>query len=228
MTEGAAPGLRPRHHHSTDSVWPWVIPITATPVVMGYLVGWLIGASDTPVVSVALPLLIGLISAVGYGITERRFVIDAIARRVMALAVVRKLDRSEQEEVEAGLQSHAKRSPWLPTLWGIGIIGFSVACLLGLNVGIERRLPTYVPVEELLGETQVTAEERASLYALRWQHRSASVPPNQSDDLIRHVFLPILAIEEPGARWKTFREAYAVFRSDELLGGGPPVTVPEE
>jgi hypothetical protein len=121
---------------------------------MGYYVGWLVGASKTPVVQTALPLLIGLLGAVTYALLERKSGMSKLFEHVKKLQESNILTIDAGSSVKAALVEHSDTSYWLPAFWAICITLFAGSSYLGTQHGLSlRSVPDFPMVSEFFAET---------------------------------------------------------------------------
>jgi len=97
--------------------------------VVGFFVGWLVGASRTPAVAALIPLLIGLLGAVPVVVITRRAIASRFIETVRRLEQKRELEAGASERIDAKLGDAARESLWLPALWSVGAVLFCVAIL---------------------------------------------------------------------------------------------------
>lgn len=175
-----------------DSLVWWIAPVVVMPIFVGYLIGWLIGASQTPVVATALPLLFGLAGALSYHLVERKVVQRQITQALHTLEVVKSLDEPVRAQMASELKQHIERPVWLPTLWSGGILLFCIFCFLGLQDGIRRRVPQYPSLNVLLSGIEITPEERAELERFRRTMQSQGVSESEFKEIVQTICVPIL------------------------------------
>jgi hypothetical protein len=99
-------------------------------------------------------------------------------------------------KVQMALGDEKAVSFWMPAFWGIGVILFCIACFFGTKAGIHARVPTYLPLDKLIGDTKPTKDELALLYELRWSLQANAFPPEEVETLFKEVIQPILRQEE--------------------------------
>jgi hypothetical protein len=166
---------------------PWV-PLVAVFPVTGWLTGWLVGQSRTPVVGSLLPLLFGLAGALTYGLLDR-----SVKGQAVLKAVKDELEPETYQKIQSVIGEQLKESLWLPAFWALGVLLFSGACFVGLRGGLAFRVPEYPPLEELVQGTQPTDEEWALLYTIRWQLQANNTPTEDVKRLFAFAIQPVLA-----------------------------------
>jgi len=162
---------------------------------VGYFSGWLVGASQTPVVVTILPLIVGLVGGVAVASFEKRAALQKVLKEAQDLEVAGKIASGAAAQIQGGLQGGADPSYALPTMWSIGIALFCLAGYLGVHKGIEQRVPHYPAIAELVSGTQPTPEELVALFDLRLHLQARHVPPEEVRALFQDTIKPILARE---------------------------------
>src|SRR5262245_37013215 len=94
---------------------PVLLIALAFPVV-GYYVGWFVGASQSPVVATVIPLVVGLLGAVTVALLERRAVLAKLLEGVKKLQEKGQLELGAAGRIEAELGDVTETSFWLPAL----------------------------------------------------------------------------------------------------------------
>ena len=137
------------------------IPLAAVFPIVGFVTGWLSGASQTPVIAGLLPLIIGLLGALNLGLLQRTFYAKKVAEQF------KQLDEDLQSQLDEGLQSRIRNafevpmdtSLRLPAFWALAVAAFSIACFIGVFYGVNSRLSApvrfergYPTLEELLAQ----------------------------------------------------------------------------
>src|SRR5262249_36924070 len=113
-------------------VWPWVpwvLMFFAFPVV-GFIAGWVAGFSRAPVVGTPIPVVLGLLGALTYGLLDRTVKAGNLLARLK-----QELDAAAFEKARAAIREESNTSLWLPAFWATGVMFFAVFCYLGLGAG---------------------------------------------------------------------------------------------
>jgi hypothetical protein len=131
------------------------------------LFGWLVGASDSPIVSTAAPLVFGLLAILG--ITAGAY-----------LPIRRK----------RGLWRNSCRL--FCTAFGVGV--FCYWCWNGIQDGMYSRAQYYESMADLVGPEwgSSNASTTSLLYEFRWRAKRAGVAPLEFNKFITGVISPIL------------------------------------
>jgi hypothetical protein len=193
LRDAAAAGARWSSTLFYGSV-PWLLLIAVFPVA-GWLTGWLVGQSRTPVVGALLPLLFGLAGALTYGLLDR-----SVKGQAVLKALKEELDPVAFEKVQPVVAEQLKESLWLPAFWALGVILFCGACYGGLRIGLSFRVPEYPPLEELMKGAQPTDKEWALLYTMRWHLQANNTPVEDVKRLFEHAIRPALSKQDKNDR----------------------------
>lgn len=163
------------------------LPLLFVFPVLGYLVGWLVGSSQTPVVATLLPLVFALFGALSFRSLSHSQLTAEL------LASVESLDNASRKEL---LQALAKPSSLrVASFWAVGVICFSASCLVGTRHGIHERIPEYPSLELLLAGSKPDPREAIQLNLLRWHLQYRGVPAEDCENLFRLSINPILREE---------------------------------
>lgn len=162
------------------------------PVAVGWLTGWLVGASQSPVVGTTIPLVFGLLTAVGFG------VVGAVVRRSSIVDAVRSVELSDdikskiEDEIRAGI------TPTTTIFASVGVIVFCIFFYIGTLEGIAQRVPTYPPLAETFETITLEPEEISHLYILRMTLASRGVGLDEYNSVINDLCKPIITRKYPG------------------------------
>lgn len=214
-------------------------PILLTFPTVGLLIGWMVGASNTPVVGTALPLVFGVFGALGFGMLEHR------VRDKNAIEKLASLDDELRKKVQALMELPESTSIKLVSFWASGILLFCVGCFGGFMGGYKHResvmVMHYPSLEELLKPSSptsskdlavvktLTIQELALLIRIRIQCSEKHIRSSDLEELFRLVVRPVLA-EEDKAGQRIVRLQSAL---DQFYGGsnfnpaGAPPAAPE-
>jgi hypothetical protein len=152
---------------------------------VGGLTGWLVGASDTPVVAALLPLVFGMTGAIGFGYAEAASQLKLV-REALALD-----DSGLRERLASALGPTGKAELRLPAFWGLAVVVFCVTCYLGLQSGVSLRVPQYPSLTALVGSRAViTPEEAADLHGFRLALLRQNLPPEDAREIFHQVVAP--------------------------------------
>jgi hypothetical protein len=163
------------------------------PAALGLLSGWLVGSSQSPVVSALLPLVFGFVGAAAYGLTERRLVAESAKERILAIPALSGLGVTDKTQIEQELGLRAIPPPWLPYLWMIGLLVYCPTCYVGVRLGVQQRIPAFPPMSQLVGDDVHPSEvEWPELYRAYWTMRANNVPPEQAKEVFEKSLVPIL------------------------------------
>jgi hypothetical protein len=187
---------------STNRAWfraqliPCLLIGVSFPIV-GYFIGWFVGASRVPVIATFIPLVIGLLGAVPVALLERRLAANKFMEAVKTLQEKRELDVGVAGKISSKLGDAAETSLWLPAFWSVGVILFCVASYFGTENGIRQRIGVEIPaIADLLKKTndpqeKPTPEELSYLYRLRWTLISKNYSAAEARSLFSDVVNPI-------------------------------------
>lgn len=152
---------------------------------VGWVTGWFVGSSQSPVIAGLLPLIFGLIGGVGVGFYDKR----AAHRRV--LESIGELTEAQKLKVEGAL-GNDRRPRTVPLAWLLSIAAFCVSCFFGNQYGISIRVNTYPPLASFLDQEIDDPTRYAQLQHLLWDLRAANVPPEEARTLLRESVVPVL------------------------------------
>lgn len=200
----------------------WYPPLVLAPAAGGMLVGYTVGLSETPIVATFIPLLFGLLGAVGYA--EAR-------NRSFQSQFVKGLEGLESEfsgENLAKLKNLANASGaeqgYVPALAGLGTCFFFIFCYLGVSEGIEKRVPSYKAMDALLhANPPLTPDEVMAIANTTWALRLREIPIDEHDQILTYVLRPALEKEE-GREQELIRVAELMRKN--FGKDGPITTVP--
>lgn len=140
----------------------WLIIIAVFPCV-GFFIGWFVGMSRSPVVGTLLPILFGVLGAMGFGAIEKR----AMQKRLHD-CIEEFNDKAAAAQLKTALPEIQRPSLAAPAAWSFGTILFCVACYFGANAGMNAKQLKYPPLADMIGNAQVTTKERGLLFKIRW------------------------------------------------------------
>lgn len=150
---------------------------------VGWLMGYLVGSSKTPVVAASLPLIVGLLAGIGFSYADSA----GKMKEVRALLTDGKEITKDRLNQLVGKQSFG-----LSATSALAIILFCVACLVGLRTGIDQRVYDYPSLRELLhSETRPNAREAATMHALRFEMIERHVNPKDLQAVFDEAVLPL-------------------------------------
>lgn len=179
-------------------VLPCAIIVTAFPVV-GYVVGWYVGNSQSPVVATLLPLVVGLLGAIGFGLLERRAVVGKVLDSIKSLPAGGQLDPALVAKVEDAVGGRDGGSFWLPALLSTGAMAFAVSSYFGTQAGIALRLPAPCPgVDVMMRDDSdrplpVSPAEYADMHRLRMNLIAQGIPGTEIKAIFDTTFRPLFA-----------------------------------
>jgi hypothetical protein len=216
---------------SLDSIdaatWgPFILSFPA----VGGLVGWLTGASNTPVVSAVLPLLFGLVGAVTYAYFDRQSRTADLSKKLDEIG----LEPETARRVKAALGT-VQGPKHLPALWGAGIALFCLVCFVGVRYGEAHRRGGYQSFAQVLASAQIADKDaspfdRAVLQNAYWRMVAQKVPTEEVQSVFTLILGPELkrrmrGPELPADIDTTVEKLFASIDS----GGSPsPVPMPRE
>lgn len=163
------------------------------PVAVGSLTGWLVGSSQSPVVGTVIPLIFGLLTAIGFG------AVGAILRKSAILDAVRAADLSDDITEKLESEIRAGISPSTTLFAAFGVIVFCISFYVGVDHGIARRVPKYPPLAEMFPNISLEPEESAILYNLRMSLAGRNVSTDEYVMTMSDVIRPILTDDYGGA-----------------------------
>ncbi len=103
--------------------------------VVGLLIGYMVGASSTPVVGAAIPVVFGLV-ATGFALLQRTGNSDAVTKAIEKISTAGDLAKILKQADEQAKRSFSEAARDV----GIALIVFSVFYFLGTLVGAQLRL----------------------------------------------------------------------------------------
>jgi hypothetical protein len=129
---------------------------------VGAFVGWLVGASNTPVVAALIPLTFGLTGVLWQRYTELKERLKAATDVPAREGVERSIDLVGARPVRP--DEPGGTAP----LVSLAVITFVAASFIGVQRGIDMRVPRLPPLSELVaGDTTLDHREAATLARLR-------------------------------------------------------------
>ncbi len=173
---------------------PWV-PLTLAFAAVGYVTGWFVGVSQTPVVGTLIPLAFGLLGALTYGLLDRASKAQAITDRLE-----KELDGTAFFTAKAVVKEESGTSMNLAGFWAGGVLLFCLTCYLGVQAGISRLVPEYPSVAQLIGNAKASPKEMAALHTLRIHLQASHVPVEETEEIFRDTIRPIFAMKPPTTR----------------------------
>ena len=183
---------------SSRALRPWLIPLLLIPLSVGYLVGWLVGASQTPVVATTLPLIFGLLGAVAFNTVSKNVLGEAYYDELIKIESIQSLDKLDKIKIRKKLATSPDGTTWLPTYWAIGVLIFIIFCRIGITSGINDRLDSYEPLKTAIERNkleQIQPLDYAAIYRMRWYLKSAGLSSNEFNSMFDSVIVPILKAE---------------------------------
>lgn len=161
---------------------------------LGYLVGWLIGASNSPIAQAIAPLIFGLIAVIGVDVGVRGTLVSK--SRPRRLYTVKSLYR-------------AIFVAFVVTL-------FCRSCYYGVKMGILSRTGPYRSMCHLVGSSLKTADPQAvsALYAFQLKARRSNVSWQEFEPFISDVARRILEDDQPE---KLERISQAIEQMEEAM-----------
>ncbi|MCX7004766.1 MAG: hypothetical protein NTV22_16045 [bacterium] len=156
------------------------------PVAVGWLTGWLVGSSQSPVVATIIPLIFGLLTAIGFG------VVGSILRKSSIFGAIRAIDMSEDIKKRIECEIRAGVSHGTALFVSVGVIVFCITFYVGALQGIARRVPTYPPLMETFHNISLEPQETALLYKLRMSLAAKGVTIDNYLAIMNDVLKPIL------------------------------------
>lgn len=177
----------------------------------GWLVGWLTGSSNSPVVGIAIPLIVGLLGALSYPLLDKLSQLDTVGKELGKIG----LDSESTSKIERFIQANPTAST--RGLWATGVILFCASCWGGVQYGMAIRNIPYKDTDTLLRQQGVDPEsvsspEYAMLYNLRLHLHRCRVPQQEAEQIILRTVIPIL--KKPNDEWLTAARAFRLKRDD--------------
>lgn len=171
----------------------WTVPFIAIPPFVGWLTGWFVGASQSPVVSSLLPLLFGIGTALSYMLSDRHAMIHRLTEELYDIDEVKSLPPPAQLRL-ANVLGVAHLPLWIPLLWTASAIVFCTFVYCGTRAGIAERVETYPTLHALIGSLDsLTPEERSLLTEIRLRCISANLSSDETQQYFADVITPVLA-----------------------------------
>lgn len=156
--------------------------------ITGYVVGWYVGASQTPVVGTAIPLLTTLLGTLSFAWFAKR------SRHENATENLKQAGfKVEQIRKVADAYGVSVASDWLPISWAGYLTSFMLMTIVGTEHGVEERIPPIPPVNELLGSLStetLTTQELTELNSLRWKMREKSLSVEDAKLVFSSLIVP--------------------------------------
>jgi hypothetical protein len=169
--------------------------------VVGWLTGWLVGASSSPTVSAVLPLIFGLFTAVGLGYANALAKLKKIGEVIAASP-----DKGLPEIKKIFDNPHAAIKE-VPLFITTAIVLFCLLCYSGVRHGVSLRSPGYPKIEELLGRNALlNYEDAAQLYRLRLSLQRQNISPDE----VRAIFRDAVQTFLSDSRYRQGGELYDV------------------
>jgi hypothetical protein len=155
-----------------------VISLNAASYV-GLLVGWLIGASLSPIAQAVAPAIVGLLAVLGVSTKLRR----SLSKRRMHLTGWRE----------------KRRAIWTSILAAGMVFVFCKSASEGIVKGIRSGTMPYTDIADLIGDSWNDADELAAtaICAFTLQARAAGVPHNLYERCIWDIVKPIIEDDQP-------------------------------
>ena len=170
----------------------WIPTFIIVPVFVGWICGWYVGASQTPIVATLLPLIFGLFGAIGYGVIDKKVKAESVYEQLSTMDDFNILSTSIKNKIRS-FESISVPT-WLPLWWSIGVAIFCVSCFFGTSSGVAARIPQYEDIPKLLGnKLEVSPLETAYLYSAKQILSSQGVSKTDAISIFQNVFRPILA-----------------------------------
>lgn len=168
----------------------WAIPFFVVPPVVGFLIGWFVGASRVPAVASLIPLLFGLGGAYSYAFVDKTVKRDSLADELAGYPEIRTLEENQRRALFARFGAAPQTQNWLPIYWTCAIVVFCLSLFWGTESGISRRFVEYPSLDELIGVSsdKITPLEAAHLTRACWVLRSRNVPAHEAQSVFHEVF----------------------------------------
>ena len=150
---------------------------------VGWLFGWLIGASQSPVVAAALPLLVTILTTLWLG---------SLKSSILEKNLSEKIDGLEDGDVKSSILTAIKtrqslESSFVGLLFGLL---FLTACWIGLQDGITERTGYRVTdaVNQIAQFDKLRDENKAKVINAYWRLRFAGITDHEDQELaLRHL-----------------------------------------
>jgi hypothetical protein len=204
----AAVGIR--KGKDTTVWWGSAIGCLSAFIATGYLSGWLVGVSSSPVVAALLPLLFGILGAIGFGAIDRLLRIqeygDKLEKILANLPVGTAVAQNHLDQLRSLFQRD-QTSKFMPLFWSTGAIALLFCLYPGLHQGASVRRPDYDAVEKMFitdgdrdatGKTprqQLTKVPPTITVRLRGifvRCKSSRIPPKDVEALFTSTIVPLL------------------------------------
>lgn len=189
------------------------------PIAVGWLSGWLVGASQTPVISTVIPLIFGLMTAIGFGF------VGIILRKSAIADAIKSVDLSPEirEKIESGIG--IMPTPDAMMFGAIGAIVFCIAFYSGIHQGMSLRRPAYPSIKQSYANLDFAPEEAVVLHKVRLDLMGLGVTEQEYSAIVNDVYIPILnkernelgTAEQRLTRVKELRDATEVLIGKYLL-----------
>lgn len=148
---------------------------------IGGLCGWLIGASNSPVVAASLPLIFGIASAIG-------------VERINLFRRVKAKDDNEKIVNEGQHALPLTRVPNRLVAYSFCATLFCAVCFGGILEGIKFRQQDYPLIKDLLPNgASLDADEVTALHLLKLSVRNSNLTTEEYSELMKDVFNPIFS-----------------------------------
>lgn len=179
--------------------WGLGLSVLLASLAVGAFLGWLIGASETPVVAAVLPLVFGLT-----GVLWQRY--SALRERVATALAVESTVGAERamDVVRGGAAAFTSPSGTSPDpvrraamLTAFAVTVFVGAAFSGLQRGLDARVPRLPGLATLVaGDTSLSYREAATLTRLRLDLAAMRLTPEEVTEVFRSAVLPVLGRAE--------------------------------
>lgn len=171
----------------------WVGPLIVVPPMVGYVIGRLVGESNTPVVATALPLIFGLLGVFSLQAVRKRTLKSELIDELLETEVVSSQPDTTKESFEKQLRrdSSSTSANLLPLLWSIGVALFCLTFMAGKSHGVAVRIPSYSEFD-LSKFDKLSAIEITDLYNLRLYFMSVTLPKDEFEKMFDDVLIPVL------------------------------------
>ena len=182
----------------------WLLPTVAF-FLVGMLIGWLTGLSNSPVTSAVIPVAFSLIGAFSFGLIEKTPKLEK------AWELISKLDLTEQTTNRLADAIGTKpNSTNLRSFWALSVIVFAFGCFLGVNQGIQQRAPQHPTTQGLVSKVikskdAINEREFANLTNLHFRLIRLGTPSNVIEEIFTNSVRPIF--EQPNQHWVEFNDA---------------------
>ena len=196
---------------------PWAVPFVVIPPVLGLFSGWLVGSSQSPVVTAFLPLLFGAAGAVVYGFVDGQVKSEKRSDRLLAIPEIKSLPEGAREQISAVMEVPIEGVNWLPVYWTVAIVTFIGFCYWGVQLGGQARIPQY-STEALLEEgITIIPAEMALLHRGRMLLQIQGVTKDDARKLFKTSLLGILNPQAPEYESKASQRYYQLKAAVEAL-----------